>query len=94
VHILIIIIEIGRTPERVGARLGDGVDAAAYEIGLAHIVRGYHDLHLVDGFEGDGIASTGKHGIETEVIVEVGTVETEIGGTTVTAGEAHAVGIR
>ena len=93
VHVLIVVVHIGRALEGVGTRLGDGVDGTAHEVGLPHIEGRDSHLHLLDGIHGDGGAAAGQAGGETEVVVEVGTVETEVGGASVAAGHAHAVGI-
>ena len=38
-HVLVAVVYVGRTLERVGTRFGDGVHAAADEVGLAHVIR-------------------------------------------------------
>ena len=93
VHVLIVVVNVGRALEGVGTRLGDGVDGTAHEVGLPHVEGRDSHLHLLDGIHGDGGAAAGQAGGETEVVVEVGTVETEVGGASVAAGHAHAVGI-
>ena len=92
-HVLVAVIGIGSTSERVRTTLGNGVDAAAYEVRLAHVEGSHHYLHLFDGIHGDGVAAAGEVGTKSEVIVEVGTVDSEVRGTSVTAGKTHAVGI-
>ena len=92
-HVLVAVIGIGSTSERVRTTLGNGVDAAAYEVRLAHVEGSHHYLHLFDGIHGDGVAAAGKVGAKSEVIVEVGTVDSEVRGTSVTAGKTHAVSI-
>ena len=92
-HVLVAVIGIGSTSECVRTALGDGIDATANEVRLAHVEGSHHYLHLFDGIHGDGVAATGKVGTKSEVIVEVGTVDGEVRGTSVTAGKAHAVGI-
>ena len=90
-HVLVLMIHISGTLEGVGTGLGDGVHAAADEVGLADIVGADYHLHFLDGVDGDGVAATREVGVKTEVVVEVGTVHGEVGGTAVGAGEAHAV---
>ena len=59
--------------ERVGAALGDGVDAAAGEAALAHVVRRDHELDLLDGVEADrlrlGCAAGRAGGRQPEQVV-------------------------
>ena len=50
-HLLVLVIDISRATEGVGTRLGDGVQATAYEVGLANVEWGNHDLHLLDGID-------------------------------------------
>ena len=90
-HHLVAVIDVGAALERVGTGLGDGVDATADEVGLADIVRGDHDLHFLDGIQGDGVAAAGEVAGKAEVIVEVGTVDGEVRRTVVGTHEGHAV---
>ena len=90
-EVLVAVIDVGRALEGVGTGLGDGVDAAADEVGLADIIRGDHHLHLLDGVDGDRVAAAGQAVGQAEVVVEVGAVHGEVGGTTVSSGESHAV---
>ena len=94
VHVLVVVVDVCRTLECVRTRLCYGVDAAADEVGLAHIVRRNHYLHLVDGVHRDRIAAARELRCQTEVVVEVRTVECEVCRTSVTACEAHAVSVR
>ena len=89
-----VLIGVGRCLEGVGAGLGHGVDAAADEAGLAHVVGGNDELDLVDGFDGDGVAAAGQLTVQAEVVVEVGAVHGEVGHAPVAAGDAEAVGVR
>ena len=91
VQVLVAVVDVGRAAEGVGTGLGDGVDAAADEVGLTDIVRGDHHLHLLDGVDGDRVAATGQAVVQTEVVVEVGTVHGEVGRTAVSTGEGHPV---
>ena len=93
VHVLVVVVDVGRSLERVRTGLGHGVDTAADEVGLAYVKRGHHHLHLVDGVHRDGRAAAGQAGRESEVIVQVGAVQREVGGASVTSGKAHAVGV-
>ena len=92
-HVLVAVIGIGSTSECVRTTLGDGIDAAADEVRLAYVERGDNYLHFFDGIHRDGISATGKVGTQSEVVVEVGTVDGEVRGTSVTSGKAHAVGV-
>ena len=77
--------------ELVGTRLGDGVDAAADEVGLTDVEGGNHDLNFFKSVHGDGGATTREVAAQTEVVVEVGTINSEVGGTTVATSKAHTV---
>ncbi len=90
-HVLVLVVDVGGTLEGVGTGLGDGVHAAADEVGLANVVGADHNLQFLDGVDGDGVAAAGQVGGQTEVVVEVGAVNGEVGGTAVGTGEAHAV---
>ena len=83
-HVLVAVIGIGSTSECVRTTLGDGIDAAADEVRLAYVERGDNYLHFFDGIHRDGISATGKVGTQSEVVVEVGTVDGEVRGTSVT----------
>ena len=91
VHVLVLVIGVGRSPERVRTGLGDGVDTAADEVGLADVIRGHHDLDFLDGVDGNRVAAARKGRRKTEVVIHVRTVHGEVGGTPGTAGEIHPV---
>ena len=91
VHVLVLVIDIGRTLERVRAGLGDSVDTAADEVRLTDIIRGHDDLHFLDGIDGNRIAAAREGRRKAEVVVHVGTVHGEVGGTSGAAGEVHPV---
>ena len=91
---LVAVVAVHGTLEGVGTGLGDCVDATADEVGLADIVGSDHDLDFLKCIHGDRGAATGELVGKTEVVVEVGAVDREVGGTAVAAGEAHAVCIR
>src|SRR4029434_7911063 len=60
-HPVLIAEDIERlAPQRVGSALGDGVDSAAGEVTLSHVVRGDDELQLLDGGEADrcGVGQT------------------------------------
>ena len=84
-------IDISGSLEGVGTGLGDSVDSTTDEVGLANIVRGNHDLELLDGVNRDRIATSGKTGAKTEVVVEVRSINSEVGGTSVHSGESGSV---
>ena len=93
-EVLVGIIYVGRAFEVVRTRLRDGVHATADEVGLTHVERSHNHLHFLDSVHRDGVAAAGKRFGKTEVVVEVGSVDGEVGRASVAAGEAHAVGIR
>ena len=82
-HELVVVIDIGRSLDGVGTGLGDGVDTTADEVGLADIIRSDDDLHFLDGIDGDRASATRKVVGKTEVVVEVGTIDGEVGVTSV-----------
>ena len=92
-HVLVVVVDVGRSLEGVRTGLGHGVDTTADEVGLAHVERSHHNLHLVDGIHRDRRTATGQAGRKSEVVVQVGTVQREVGGAAVTSGKAHAVGV-
>ena len=94
VHVLVLVVDVRRTLERVGTRLCHGVDASAYEVGLAHVIRGHYHLHFVYCVHRDRVASTGQSVVQAEVVVQVRAVEGEVCRASVAAAEAHAVGVR
>ena len=91
VHVLVLVIDIGRSLERVRTGLGDGVDTAADEVGLTDVIRGHDHLHFLDRVDGDGVAAARKGRRQTEVVVHVRAVHGEVGGTSRAAGEVHPV---
>ena len=84
-------INVGGSLEGVCTGLGDGVHTTADEVGLTYMVRGNQDLEFLDCVKGDRISSTWKTIVETEVVVEVRTVDSEVGGTSVSSCEAHSI---
>ena len=90
-HVFILMIDVCGALEGVGTRLGDGVHAAADEVGLTNVVGADDNLKFLDGVDGDGVATAREVGGKTEVVVEVGTVHGKVGGTAVGTGETHAV---
>ena len=92
-HVLVVVVDVGRPLEGVRTGLGHGVDTAADEVGLAHVERSHHNLHLVDGIHRDRRTAAGQAGRKSEVIVQVGAVQCEVGRTAVTSGKTHAVGV-
>ena len=79
VEILVLVVDVSGALKGVGTGLGNGVHATADEVALANIVRGNHNLNLLDCIDGDGVATAGKSSAQTEVIVEVRTVHGEVG---------------
>ena len=90
VHILVGIIEIRRTLEGIGTRLGDGIDATTDEVGLAHIEGSNHQLHLIKSLQRDRATTTRQVGRESEVVVQVSTVQCEVGRLAIATGKAVA----
>ena len=90
-HILVLVIDIGGTLVGVRTRLGDSVHTTTDEVGLTDIVGRNHHLQLLDGIDRDRITTTRKASVQSEVIVEVCTVNSEVCRTTVSTSKAHAV---
>ena len=90
-HILILVIDIGTTLESVRTRLRNGVHTTTDEVSLTNIIRRNHHLQLLDGIDRDRITTTRQVRAQTEVVVEVGTVDGEVGCTTISTCEAHTV---
>ena len=89
--VLILMIDISRTLVCVGTRLSDSVHTTTDEVGLTYIKRRDNHLHFLDSVDRDRITSTRKSIRESEVLIEVGTVNSEVGSTTVRALECHSV---
>ena len=90
-HVLVAVVDVGCAAEGVRTRLRDGIHTTTDEVGLANVVGRNHHLQFLDSIERDGVATTRKLVGETEVVVEVGTVDGEVSRTAVATGEAHAV---
>ena len=84
-------IDVCSALEGVGTGLGDGVYATADEVGLADIVRGNNNLKFLNCVDGDRVATAGEVVGKAEVVVEVCTVNGEVGSTAVGTCEAHSV---
>ena len=84
---LVAVVGVGRTLEGVRTRLGDGVDAAAHEVRLAHIEGRYNHLKLLDSVERDRVTAAGQGAREAEVVVQVGPIDGERVRTSVAAGD-------
>ena len=85
------VVYVGCTLELVGTRLGDGIHTAADEVCLADVKGRDNNLKFLDSIDRDGAATTGEAIAKTKVVVEVGTVHGEVGGTAVHTGKIHAV---
>ena len=83
--------DVGRALEGVRTRLGDGVHATADEVGLTHVVRSNDHLHFLNSLNRNRVATTGQVARQTKVVIEVGTVNGEVGRTSVTSGKGHAI---
>ena len=90
-HVLVLVIHIGLTLEGVGTALGDSVQGSTDEACLTHVKRRDHHLQLLNGLHGNGVAAAGECAAQAEVVVEVGTVNGEVGSTTIASLEGHAV---
>ena len=90
-QILVLVVHIGRAAERVRTRLRDGIHTTADEVGLAHVVGRNHHLQLLDGIERNGVTAAGQTAGEAEVVVEVGTVDGEVGRALVASGKGHSI---
>ena len=90
-QILVLVVHIGRAAERVRTRLRDGIHATADEVGLAHVVGRNHHLQLLDSIERNGVTAAGQTAGEAEVVVEVGTVDGEVGRALVASGKGHSI---
>ena len=84
-------IDVGTTLEGVRTRLRDGVHTTTDEVGLTDIEGRDHHLHFLNGIDRNRIATARQATAQTEVVVEVGTVNGKVTKTTVTTSEAHAV---
>ena len=83
--------DVSTATELVGTALGNGIHATTNEVGLTNVIgRNYH-LQLLDSLDTDGVTTTRKFIAQTEVIVEVGTINGEVGGTAVGTGKAHTI---
>ena len=91
VHVLVLVVHVGRSLELVRTGLGDRVHAAADEVRLADVERGDHHLHFLDGVDGNRGAAAREGGGQAEVVVEVRAVHREVHVTAVGSGEAHPV---
>ena len=90
-QVLVLVIDVGTALEGVGTRLRDSVDATTDEVCLTNVEGRDDHLHLLDGFKRDGVTTAGELLAQTEVVVEVSTIDSEVSRTSVTTGEGHAV---
>ena len=65
-----LIVVVGRDFEVVRTALGHGVDRAARETALTHVVGGHRDRNLLEGVERDGRTARGKVAADAEGVVE------------------------
>ena len=84
-------IDVGSTLEGVRTRLRDGVHSTTDEVGLTNIERRDDHLHFLDSIERDGVTTTRKVLCQTEVVIEVGTIDREVGHLTITTSQAHTI---
>ena len=90
-HVLVAVEDVGTAAEGVGTTLGNGVNTTADEVGLANVVGRDHHLHLLDSLDRDGVTTTRQVVTQTEVVVEVCTIDREVSQTTVGTSKAHAI---
>ena len=90
-HILVAMENVGTATELVGTTLGDSVHTTADEVGLTNIVGRNNYLQLLDGLDADGITATRQATAQAEVVVEVRTVDREVGQTAIGTSKAHTV---
>ena len=83
-------IGVGRSLERVSTTFGDGVDTTANEVGLTYIEGRNDYLHFLDSVERDGASAARQTIAQSEVIVEVSTIDREVRHLSVGTGKAHA----
>ena len=50
-HVLVLVIDVGRALEGVRTRLGDGIDTTAHEVSLTNVIRRNDYLELLDGID-------------------------------------------
>ena len=67
--LLVRIVHVGRTLERVRTRLCDSIDTTTDEVRLTHVKWSNHHLYFVDGIHRHGISTTREVGRQAEVIV-------------------------
>ena len=84
-------IDISRALEGVRTWLCNGVHTTTDEVGLTNIVGRDHHLQLLDSIDRDGVTTTRQVRTQTEVVVEVGTINSEVGGTTISTSKSHSV---
>ena len=89
-HVLVLVIHVSGSSERIGTGFRDGVDTTADEVGLPHVIRADDHLQFLDGVDRNRVAAAGEAGGQSEVVVEVGAVHGKVGGTAVGTRETHA----
>ena len=90
-HVLIAVIDVGAALEGVVTTLGDGVHATANEVGLTNVIRRNNHLHLLNSVDRDWVATTRQVRAKTEVVVEVCTVNGEVGSTAIGTCKTHSI---
>ena len=90
-HVLVAVEDVGAATELVGTTLGNGVHTTTDEVGLTNVIGRDNNLQLLDSLDADGVTTTGQVVAQTEVVVEVGTVNGEVGSTSVGTGKTHTV---
>ena len=90
-HVLVLVIDVGRTLEGIGTRLRDSVHATTDEVGLTNIEWRDNHLHFLDGIKRDRITITRKSSAQAEVVIEIGTVNCKVCHLTITTSQAHSI---
>ena len=90
-HILVTMIYVSGSLHGVGTRLGDSIHTSSDEVGLTYVKRRDNNLQFLDGIDRNRAAASGELIAETEVVVEVCAVNSEVGSTSVRTCKAHPV---
>ena len=90
-HVFVAVIHVNTTLHSVGTTLGNGVHTTTDEVRLTNVEWRNHNLHFFDSFERDRVATTRKLVSQTEVVVKVRTVNSEVCHTAVATSDAHTI---
>ena len=84
-------IDVGSTLEGICTRLRDGVHTTTDEVCLTNIVGRDNHLQLLDSIDRDRVTTTREVRRQSKVVVEVGTVDSEVSRTSVATCKTHAI---